>query len=149
MLPLEPVTSSLPEYVITKSEVSYPPVDVRAEARLNSRGPDHASDRALERANDNSVLSGEASADGDVVVDERRNGTFRRRANSQGAAHANARALERANARSALRSTTVPTRADNRGLTRRTEARVNSRGRLNASDRARERANANSAIKEE
>lgn len=33
-------------------------VSVRSDARINSRGPDHASDRALTRANRNSVLYG-------------------------------------------------------------------------------------------
>jgi alpha-glucosidase len=33
ILPLEPATSSLPEYVTTKSESSYPPVDVRLNAQ--------------------------------------------------------------------------------------------------------------------
>src|SRR5215216_1907472 len=33
----------------------------RDQARTNSRGPDHASDRALERANENSVLRGTAT----------------------------------------------------------------------------------------
>src|SRR5205085_11873500 len=31
-------------------------LDVRTDARLNSRGPDHANARALQRANANSVL---------------------------------------------------------------------------------------------
>ncbi len=33
-------------------------LDTRTDARINSRGPAHASDRALERANENSVLAG-------------------------------------------------------------------------------------------
>jgi galactose mutarotase-like protein/glycosyl hydrolase family 31 len=33
ILPLEPATSSLPEYVTTKSDSSYPPVDVRVDAQ--------------------------------------------------------------------------------------------------------------------
>ena len=33
-------------------------VSTRTDARLNSQGPAHASDRAIERANENSVLSG-------------------------------------------------------------------------------------------
>jgi alpha-glucosidase (family GH31 glycosyl hydrolase) len=35
ILPLEPATESLPEYVITKSDASYPPVDVRVDAQPN------------------------------------------------------------------------------------------------------------------
>jgi alpha-glucosidase len=35
ILPLEPATASLPEYVITKSDASYPPVDVRVDAQPN------------------------------------------------------------------------------------------------------------------
>jgi hypothetical protein len=33
-------------------------IDVRTDARVNSQGPAHASDRAIERADDNSVLHG-------------------------------------------------------------------------------------------
>jgi alpha-glucosidase len=33
ILPLEPATSSLPEYVTTKSDTSYPPVEVRVDAQ--------------------------------------------------------------------------------------------------------------------
>ena len=35
ILALEPETSSLPEYVTTKSESSYPPVDVGVDAQPN------------------------------------------------------------------------------------------------------------------
>ena len=35
ILPLEPDTSALPEYVTTKSDESYPPVDVRVDAQPN------------------------------------------------------------------------------------------------------------------
>jgi len=33
-------------------------LDVRTDARVNSQGPNHASDRAIERADENSVLHG-------------------------------------------------------------------------------------------
>src|SRR4051794_25361129 len=36
-------------------------VSLRTEARMNSQGPAHAADRALDRANSNSVLSGTAT----------------------------------------------------------------------------------------
>src|SRR5678816_4483199 len=73
--------------------------DVRTDARLNSRGPDHANARALERANANSVLHRDDVDDDDGPPTVRERG---RRANSQGVLHANARAVARSNARSAL-----------------------------------------------
>jgi len=39
-------------------------VSTRTDARLNSQGPAHASDRALDRANENSVLSGSTTTGG-------------------------------------------------------------------------------------
>src|SRR5205085_9347567 len=78
-------------------------MDVRTDARMDSQGPLNANARARARANENSVLrSATEEAEGDVVTEERRNGTFHRRVNSQGAHHADARAIERSNARSAL-----------------------------------------------
>ena len=103
---------------------------MRDLGRMNSQGPANANDRALERANENSVLrsSGEAptgtrirpqrhadQADDDDATTS--NGVEQRttaRAKSQGAAHANVNGLAHANANSAL---SVAGRTDLTGLT--------------------------------
>lgn len=64
----------------------------REQARENSRGPDNASNRGVERSNENSVLKGNG---GDQEMQRRRN--------SQGGANASERARERANQNSAVR----------------------------------------------
>ena len=76
-------------------------LDARDTARLNSRGPMHASDRAIERANANSVLSGTLRSDTRL-----RAHASQRRLHSRGAMHASARARVRANSHSAIHGST-------------------------------------------
>ena len=136
------------------------------DARINSQGPSHASERAIERANSNSVLHRSTTAttrlrdrDNDDADDGPRNShglTTRTaaRANSQGPAHASQRALSRANSNSVLSGSTTTTThrlttraaANSHGVTTRTRARLHSRGPLHASARARTRVNANSVL---
>jgi hypothetical protein len=83
--------------------------------RLNSQGRLHASDRALERANEHSVLN-----ELGIATDTR---LSQRRLNSQGRYHASARARARANRHSAIVDATTETR--------RTPTRTRTRARPN------------------
>jgi hypothetical protein len=78
-------------------------IEMREMGRMNSRGPDHASDRGLERSNDEHSVLSALGIDSDTSVSQRR-------LNSRGALHASARAHARANRHSAIHGTTVVTR---------------------------------------
>jgi hypothetical protein len=73
-------------------------IDTRLDARANSQGRFHASDRAMLRSNQNSALHY-----GTTTV----NTDTRMRTRSRGPDHASDRALARANERSVLRNRTI------------------------------------------
>lgn len=80
---------------------------MREMGRMDSMGPDRASDRAIERANQNSVLRGETSVT--TTSNGPSENAVNRRVNSQGAANANINALVNANPKSALGTAGVTT----------------------------------------
>ena len=86
-----------------------PGADMRDTARANSQGSINASDQAIERANQNSAISGTTTGTGTTRTRINPNVSGTTRANSQGAAHANINGLAHASPRSALSSAGVTT----------------------------------------
>lgn len=81
---------------------------MRDMGRINSMGPAQANERAIERANMNSVL-GSSTTDTVTTANEPSENAANRRVNSQGAANANINALVNASPNSALGAAGVTT----------------------------------------
>lgn len=131
--------------------------NARADARVNSQGPQNAADRGIERANRNSVLSN-AMTQGVRGDRDDRNRMRDRDRDDRNQMRDRDRDRDREGVRGDRRDRADRMRRNDRaernegvrdnrhGVAMRTMARMHSRGRLHASARARARANANSAL---